>query len=238
MFPDPNANGPAEIGGSISFTTDSNFNTIPRTSLRFDFRSGVTAPPGTAGRFQNQGVVALKLNIPLDVTGDILFEVEASFDADIVEPLDGKFGLGALIELSTSISDFRFFGSAQRFFYESNSLGPFGDLFSAADDFALDMGVLQFRGQNTIEFTIDLTEVEAEQVFFQVYNDILLQNFGMTSTQIDATQTASFTLRSLTPGVTFQKSLVVPEPGTLGLIAAGLLGLGTWRPRVRTRWQR
>ncbi len=228
VFPDPVANGPAEIGGSTSFSTAIGFDTIPRTTLTFDLRSGITATPGTAGRVQNQGVAALKLNIPLNVTGNLEFEVETSFDADIVEPSDGKFGLGALVELSTNISEFRFFGPAQRFFFESDKLGPFGNLYSTSD-FTNDKGVLLFRGQNTIQFMIDPADIVAEQVFFQVYNDILLQNFGMTSAQVDAAQTASFTLRSLTPGVTFQKSLAVPEPGTLWLVAVGLFWLGTSR---------
>ena len=116
-----------------------------------------------------------------------------------------------------------FFVSDQRFYYDSDLLGPYGDLFSTSD-FSNDMGVLKFRGHNTLKFIIDQADIEANQIFLQVYNDILLQNLGMAPAQIDATHTASFALRSLTPGVTFQKAIAVPEPASLSLLTIGLLG--------------
>lgn len=216
-FPDPNENGPAEVGGSANFSTAVGFEMIPRTTLSFDFGSGITATPGTAGRVQNQGVVGLKLNLPPINPKSIEFELDVFFHALIVEPLVGEFGLGALVELSPDITALRFFPPFQSFFYNSGSLGPYGDLFSTSD-FSTGTQGLHFEGQNTVPFMIDPAELVAGRLFLQVYTDILLENLGLTSAQIDATNTASFTLRSLTPGVTFQKAIAIPEPASLALI--------------------
>ena len=198
--------------------------TIPN-QIGLQTQMGITAAPNVAARIQSQGVVAVELDMPDVPVEFIEFELHATFDANIVAPIDGGFQLGAFFELSPNLEDFRFSGPDQRFFYDSESLGPFGSLFSAFNDFENVAGVLQFRGDRVIPISIAVDDIVGDELFLQTYSDIQINNSGSSTAQIDAFNTVTYTLSSTTPGVGIQISTVVPEPSISWLIAlAGIYG--------------
>jgi hypothetical protein len=209
----------------------------PATSLPnqigFQTQMGITAAPNVGARIQSQGVVALELDTPDEAVDFLEFELHATFDANIVAPTDGGFQLGAFFELSPNLEDFRFSGPDQRFFYDSESLGPFGSLFSSSTDFENVAGVLQFRGDSVIPFSVAVDDIVGNELFFQTYSDIQITNSGSSLAQIDAFNTVTYTLSSTTPGVGIQISTVVPEPAIPWLVALpGIFGSTRRRRRA------
>lgn len=210
----------------------------PKTTLYNEASLGITVPAGAGGRVQSLRVIALQVNVPQGHTGPLMFETHATFSADIVEPLEGVFGLSSTIELipvAIIRPDKRFVQISQTFHFRSDSLGPFGGLHSAIDDFQNVNGVLQFRGDNTIQHVLDPAELTNNEMVFIVSNGIFLQNAtnGTPLAQINAFETITYELRSLTPGVTFQVSTIVPEPepAAMALMALGVCGLFVGRLR-------
>jgi hypothetical protein len=233
LFPDPNLPGPGvEIGASksalLSFPNGDVLNS-PQTSLSTESRMGITAPPGVGARVYSQRVVALEVHVPAGLTGPLEFETLATFSADIVQPDEGVFGLGSLVELVSDISAFRFIGPDQSFDYSSASLGPYGSLYSSIEDFFLNGAILEFRGDGTVHHEIAQNELHHNRLYFHVAEGILLNNLSDVAAQISAFNTITYQLHSLTPGVTFQVAPPVPEPASLTLVGlfSAVMSLGT-----------
>ncbi len=229
LFPDPNLPGPGvEIGvtkSALANIAEANIVNDEVTSQSTESKLGITAPPGVGARVYSQRVLALEVNYPLGMTGDLEFETLATFSADIIPPVDGAFGLGSIIELVPDISAPRFIGPSQRFDYVSNSLGPYGNLYSSIDDFSSNGAVLEFRGENTVHHTVSPSELHNHLLYYHVVDAILVNNLGAAAAQISAFNTITYELRSLTPGVTFRVAQPVPEPASLTLLGVLLLAM-------------
>jgi hypothetical protein len=237
LFPDPNLPGPGvEIGLSkraLANIAEANIFNDAVTSHLTESKLGITAPPGVGARVYSQRVLALEVDYPAGMTGDLEFETLATFSADIIQPVDGAFGLGSIVELVPDISAPRFIGPDQIFDYMSNSLGPFGSLYSSIEDFFLNGAVLEFRGESTVHHTVSPGELHNHVLYYDVVDAILVNNLGNTAAQISAFDTITYELRSLTPGVTFQIAPPVPEPSSLTLVGlfSAVMSLGTHQLR-------
>ncbi|MGI9455897.1 MAG: hypothetical protein ACR2NU_05005 [Aeoliella sp.] len=195
---------------------------------------GITMPEGESGAMAAQGAVAIKVDVPKEITGPIVFETAATLTADIVEPTAGDVGFSAFVELVPDLDAIRFSGPEQRFNWSSNSLGPFGDLFSVTKDFSVDEGVLVFGGANTIQHEIMPADIVNGLLYYNTVTSVSLDNEGTAVAQIDATGSFSNTLRAITPGVTFSLARTIPEPTSVQLLAVFTIGLAMAHGRLRT----